>query len=55
MCGPPPPRAQLVAIGHHWLGQVYGQGPNREWAYGRVPPRIIVEEFLTTQDRRHPG
>ncbi|TFV99811.1 ATP-grasp fold amidoligase family protein [Leifsonia flava] len=42
------PPEHLVAIGRHWLGQVYGQGPNREWAYGRVPPRIIVEEFLTT-------
>ena len=26
-----------------WLSQLYGQGPNREWVYGRVPRRIIVE------------
>jgi hypothetical protein len=38
---------QLVAIARGWLTKVYGQGPNREWAYGRVPRRILVEEMLT--------
>ncbi len=40
-------RGQLVEISRYWLEQLYGQGPNREWAYGRVPRRIIVEELLT--------
>jgi TupA-like ATPgrasp len=37
---------ELVAIGRAWLSQLYGQGPNREWAYGLIPRRIIVEELL---------
>lgn len=37
----------LEQIGRHWLSQLYGQGPNREWAYGFVPRRILVEELLT--------
>ena len=41
---------ELVEIGRHWMREVYGQGPNREWAYGRVPPRVIVEEMLTGAD-----
>ena len=36
----------LEQIGRHWLSQLYGQGPNREWAYGLVPRRILVEELL---------
>ncbi|MCZ4076504.1 ATP-grasp fold amidoligase family protein [Rhodococcus sp. H36-A4] len=40
-------RGQLVEIASYWLDQLYGQGPNREWAYGRIPRRIIVEELLT--------
>lgn len=43
-------REHLVRIGEHWLSQVYGQGPNREWAYGQVRPRLIVEELLTGPD-----
>lgn len=39
-------RAALIAIGEHWTRQLYGQGPNREWAYGAVPRRLIVEELL---------
>lgn len=42
------PQLQAVAAG--WLAQLYGQGPNREWVYGRVPRRIIVEEFLQARD-----
>lgn len=43
-------RAQLVDITEFWLAQLYGQGPNREWAYGRVPRTILVEELLTGPD-----
>lgn len=43
-------RAHLVRIAEHWISQVYGQGPNREWAYGEVSPRIIAEELLTGPD-----
>lgn len=40
------PVEHLVALGSHWLSRLYGQGPNREWAYGHVPRRLLVEEFL---------
>ncbi|QJU54645.1 ATP-grasp fold amidoligase family protein [Herbiconiux sp. KACC 21604] len=40
-------RDRLAAIGAHWSSQLYGQGPNREWAYGQVAPRILIEEMLT--------
>lgn len=43
-------RRQLADIAIYWLEQLYGQGPNREWAYGRIPRRIIVEELLTGPD-----
>ena len=43
-------RTQLAAIGEHWLSQLYGQGPNREWAYTQVKPQIIVEELLEGRD-----
>ena len=43
-------REQLVAIARHWVGQLYGQGPNREWVYGQVPPQVIVEELLPAPD-----
>jgi len=39
-------RGKLAQIAEVWLGQLYGQGPNKEWAYGHVPRRIIVEELL---------
>jgi hypothetical protein len=39
-------RQRLALIGQHWLGQLYGRGPNHEWAYGRVPRRLLVEELL---------
>lgn len=42
-------RSQLARIGAHWLGQLYGQGPNREWVYGEVPRRLIVEELLVDE------
>lgn len=44
------PVDDLVAIGEHWTSQLYGQGPNREWVYGQVPPRVLVEELLRAPD-----
>jgi hypothetical protein len=44
------PRDDLVRISRGWLAQLYGQGPNREWVYGRVPRRILVEELLVGPD-----
>lgn len=43
-------REELVKIARHWLSQLYGQGPNREWVYGHVPRRVIVEELLADAD-----
>jgi hypothetical protein len=43
-------RDTLAAIGALWLSKLYGQGPNREWAYGPVPRRVIVEEMLSGAD-----
>jgi hypothetical protein len=40
----------LVEIASGWLEKLYGQGPNREWAYGQVTPRVIVEEMLVGTD-----
>jgi TupA-like ATPgrasp len=40
----------LVALCQTWLAQLYGQGPNREWAYGQMPRRILIEELLTGED-----
>lgn len=46
--------SRLGQVAAAWLDQLYGQGPNREWAYGHVPRRIIVEELLTGTDGRIP-
>jgi hypothetical protein len=43
-------RRQLVTLAEGWIEQLYGQGPNREWAYGQVPRQVIVEELLTGAD-----
>lgn len=43
-------RDRLVTLASGWVSQLYGQGPNREWVYGRVPRRIIVEELLAGPD-----
>lgn len=43
-------RGALARLGARWLEQLYGQGPNKEWAYGRVPRRIILEELLVGRD-----
>ncbi|MFS0734149.1 ATP-grasp fold amidoligase family protein [Microbacterium sp. 1P10UB] len=44
------PREQVARIAETWLTKLYGQGPNREWVYGRIRPRVIVEEFLAGPD-----
>jgi TupA-like ATPgrasp len=44
------PRDDVVRIAQGWVAQLYGQGPNREWVYGRMPRRIIVEELLADAD-----
>lgn len=41
---------QLAVVGAEWLAQLYGQGPNREWAYGLVPRQILIEELLLGPD-----
>jgi hypothetical protein len=48
-------RDRLVALGESWLAQLYGQGPNREWAYGHVPRRILIEEYLEGPSCTVPG
>lgn len=40
----------VAVIAQGWLAKLYGQGPNREWVYGQVPRRVIVEEFLAGAD-----
>jgi hypothetical protein len=37
----------LRDIAAGWTSKLYGRGPNDEWAYSQIPPRIIVEEKLT--------
>lgn len=44
------PVDQVIRIAQGWVAQLYGQGPNREWVYGRMPRRIIVEEMLAGAD-----
>lgn len=44
------PLEQVVALGRSWVAQLYGQGPNREWVYGHVARRILVEELLVGPD-----
>lgn len=43
-------RPDLVALGRAWVDRLYGDGPNREWAYGHVPRRILGEELLVGAD-----
>ena len=42
------PRDQVIRLAEGWMAQLYGHGPNGEWAYGRIPRRVIIEELLTT-------
>jgi hypothetical protein len=44
------PREQLVKIATGWQRQLYGRGPNHEWAYGRAARRVLVEELLLADD-----
>jgi hypothetical protein len=44
------PREDVIRIAQGWVAQLYGDGPNREWVYGRIPRRIIVEEMLADAD-----
>ena len=39
-------RIGLEAVARGWISQLYVQGPNREWVYGKVRRRVIVEDFL---------
>lgn len=43
-------REDIIRIASGWVGQLYGQGPNREWVYGQMPRRVIVEEMLAGPD-----
>lgn len=43
-------RRVLRDIAAGWTTKLYGRGPNEEWAYSQVPPRIIVEEALAGPD-----
>jgi hypothetical protein len=40
----------VIRVAAGWVQQLYGQGPNREWVYGRMPRRVIVEELLAGID-----
>lgn len=48
-------RDDVVRICEGWVRQLYGQGPNREWVYGRMPRRVIVEEMLIGSDGSVPA
>jgi len=43
-------RSAFEALASAWLGRLHGSGPNHEWAYSFVPPRLLVEEFLGGAD-----
>jgi len=47
--------ARLAAIAEVWCRQTYGRGPNHEWAYGQVRPRVLVEELLRGPDGLPPA
>lgn len=40
----------LRDIAAGWTSKLYGRGPNEEWAYSQITPRIIVEEKLNGLD-----
>lgn len=44
------PREDVIRLARGWVNQLYGQGPNREWVYGRVPRQVIVEELLAADN-----
>lgn len=41
---------QLEALCASWMRRLHGHGPNFEWAYSYVRPRLLVEEFLRGPD-----
>jgi len=41
-------RRTLRDIAAGWTTKLYGRGPNEEWAYCRINPRILVEEALAS-------
>jgi hypothetical protein len=43
-------REQLASVADNWLSRRYGRGPNHEWAYGRIPRRLLIEELLRDVD-----
>jgi len=43
-----PTAVRDIAAG--WTSKLYGRGPNEEWAYSRIAPRVIVEEKLSGLD-----
>lgn len=47
-------RAEVVRLAEGWMAQLYGQGPNREWVYGQIPRRVIIEELLTDTEGEIP-
>jgi hypothetical protein len=47
-------RGDVVRVANGWITQLYGQGPNREWVYGQIPRRVIVEELLVGADGEIP-
>lgn len=42
--------AGLREVAAAWLHETYGRGPNHEWAYRQVQPRLMVEELLRGPD-----
>jgi hypothetical protein len=48
-------RSAFEALGRAWLSRLHGSGPNREWAYSFVRPRLLVEEFLGGPDGTIPS
>lgn len=42
--------AELVRVGAEWLAGPFGGGDTQEWAYSRIPRRILVEELLSGLD-----
>lgn len=49
------PRDEIVRLSRGWIEQLYGRGPNHEWAYGHVARRVIVEEMLIGADGAIPA
>jgi hypothetical protein len=41
---------ELVRVAAEWLTRDFGGGPNQEWAYSRIPRRLLVEELLSGAD-----